>query len=79
MDRVCPIQSYPLPELLLVPERLSECIYFNFVAYSADSSHNGLELFYEVAERHVLSLGHAPEIDLGGFSVYEHRVLREKH
>ena len=41
-------------------------------------SHNGLELFYEVAERFVLSLGHAPEIDVGGFLIYEHRVLLEK-
>ena len=57
LDRTRLLQSYPLPELRLVPERISERIYGHFVAYSADSILNGLEQFYEVAERLVLSLG----------------------
>ena len=78
LDRTRLLQSYPLPELRRIPERLSERFYGHFVAYSADSSHNGPEPFYEVAERLVLSLGLAPEVDVGGFSIYEHRVLLEK-
>ena len=78
LDRTRLLQRYPLPELRIVPERLSERVYGHFVAYSTDCSHNSLEPFYEVAERFVLSLGHAPEIDIGGFSFYEHRVLLEK-
>ena len=62
----------------LVPERLYERVYGYFVAYSTDSSHNGLEPIYEVTERFIISLGHAPKIDIRGLSIYEHRVLLEK-
>ena len=55
-----------------------QSVYCHFVAYSADSSHDNLKSFYEVTERLALSLGHAPKIDIGGFLVYEHRVLLEK-
>ena len=78
LDRTQLIQSYPLLELRLVPEPLSERVYGYFVAYSTDSIHNGLEPFYEVAERFILTLGNAPEIYIGGFSIFEHRVLLEK-
>ena len=72
------VHGYPLPEFRLVPERVTECVYCYFVGYSADSGHDDLESFYEVAERFVFSLGHAPEIDIRSFPVYEHRVLLEE-
>ena len=45
MDRTWIVKGYPLPELRLVPERLSEHIYGHFVANSTDSSHHGFEPF----------------------------------
>ena len=50
-------ESYPLPELRLVPERLHERVNCHLIAYPANSRHDELEPVQEVTERFVLLLG----------------------
>ena len=78
LDRPWFVEGYPLSEFRLVPERLSERVNGHFVAYPADPGHHQLKPADELTEGFVFPLGQTPEIDIGSFSIYEHRVLLEK-
>ena len=78
LDRLWFVEGYPFSEFRLVLERLSERIDGHFVSYPADPGHYQLESADELAEGFVVPLGQTPEIDIGSFSIYEHRVLLEK-
>ena len=78
LDRPRFVEDYPFSELRLVPERLSERVNGHFVAYPADPGHYQLEQADELAEGFVFPLGQTPEIDIGSFSIYQHRELFEK-
>ena len=72
------VEGYPFSEFRLVRERFSERVNGHLVAYPADPGHYQPESADELAEGFVLSLGQTPEIDIGSFFVYEHRILFEK-
>ena len=78
LDRPRFVEGYPFSEFRLVPERLSERVDGPYVAYPTDPGHHQLESADELTEGFVFPLGQTLDIDIGSFSIYEHKVLLEK-
>ena len=75
LDRPRFFEGYPFSEFRLVPERLSQRVDGHFVAYPADPGHYQFESADKLAEGFVFPLGETPEVNIGGFPVYEYKVL----